>query len=166
MPISSPIRRVGPWPPKWGASSADHLEYLNVEGVAAMARAAVTAVLLPGAYYSLRERQEPPVSRLREEGVAMAVATDANPGSSPITHVGAILNMACVLFGMTPEEALRGVTRVGARVLGLEEDRGTLAVGKRADFSVWSVPDPVWLTYWLGPSPLVGVVKDGAPRPE
>ena len=96
----------------------------------------------------------------------MAVATDANPGSSPITHVGAILNMACVLFGMTPEEALRGVTRVGARVLGLEEDRGTLAVGKRADFSIWSVPDPVWLTYWLGPSPLVGAIKDGAPRPE
>ena len=92
----------------------------------------------------------------------MALATDANPGSAPVTHVGAVLNMACVLFGLTPEEALKGMTRVGAKALGLE-DRGVLRPGMRADLSLWAVTDPVWLTYWIGPSPLVGLVKDGVP---
>ncbi|MGI9626416.1 MAG: imidazolonepropionase [Longimicrobiales bacterium] len=146
-----------------GARSADHLEYLSDEGVDAMAVAGVVAVLLPGAFYSLKERQTPPVTQLRDRGVPMAVATDANPGSSPITNVGAILNMACVLFGLTPEEALMGITTVAAQVLDLANDRGRLAVGMRADFGIWDVPDTVWLTYWVGTSPLVGVVKDGAP---
>ena len=149
-----------------GASSADHLEFLSPAGVEAMAEAGVVAGLLPGAFYSLGQQQRPPVDSLRAAGVPLAVATDANPGSSPLTHLGIAMNMACVLFGLTPEEALIGVTRGAAGALGLEQDRGRLAVGMRADFSLWDVTDPVWLAYWMGSPPLVGRVRDGRPLPD
>lgn len=148
-----------------GARTADHLEYLSAAGVASMSAAGVTAVLLPGAAYTLQSTRKPPVSAMRQAGVAMAVATDANPGSSPITNVGAVLNMACVLFGLTPEEALRGFTAVAARALELECDRGTLAPGMRADMALWNVGDPAELCYWVGRSPLAALIKDGEPVP-
>ena len=146
-----------------GARSADHLEFLPEKGVRAMAEADVCAVLLPGAAYTLGADRRPPVAALRDAGARMAVASDANPGSSPITHFGAILNMACILFGMTPEEALLGATAEAARVLALHEDRGTLEAGKRADFALWRVKDLAELCYWVGSSPLVSLVKDGRP---
>ncbi len=146
-----------------GARSADHLEYLSAKGVEAMASADVCAVLLPGAAYTLGADRRPPVSALRRAGVTMALATDANPGSSPITHVGLVLNLACVQCRMVPEEALLGFTAAAARVLGLEADRGTIEVGKRADFAAWNVDDLSWLCYRVGPSPLRFLVKDGVP---
>ncbi len=146
-----------------GARSADHLEYLSDDGVHAMASAGVCAVLLPGAAYTLGADRSPPVGALRRAGVTMAVATDANPGSSPITNVGMILNLACIRFGLTPEEALLGFTSAAARVLGLEEDRGTLEPGKRADLALWRVESPAQLCYWMGASPLSSLVKDGVP---
>ena len=144
-----------------GARSADHLEYLSRDGVHAMAEADVCAVLLPGAAYTLGADRRPPVDALRRAGVTMALATDANPGSSPITNVGMILNLACILFGLTPEEALLGFTTAAARVLGLERDRGTLTTGARADLAVWQVGDLAELCYWMGASPLKSLVKDG-----
>ncbi len=146
-----------------GARSADHLEYLSGAGVEAMAGAGVCAVLLPGAAYTLGTERSPPVRALRRAGVTVAVATDANPGSSPITNVGMILNLACIRFGLTPEEALLGFTSAAAQVLGLQDDRGTLEPGKRADLALWRVNDPVELCYWMGASPLQSVVKDGIP---
>ena len=146
-----------------GARSADHLEQLSPEGARSMAGAGVAAVLLPGAAHFLGETARPPVGALRRAGVPIAVASDANPGSSPITNVGVILNLACVLFGLTPEEALRGYTEVAARVLGLEADRGTLEPGKRADLAIWDVDDPAELCYWVGGRPLSALVKDGDP---
>lgn len=146
-----------------GARSADHLEYLSAAGVQAMAAAGVCAVLLPGAAYTLGADRAPPVRALRQAGVTMAVATDANPGSSPITNVGMILNLACIRFGLTPEEALLGFTSTAARVLGLENDRGTLEPGKRADLALWRLDHPVELCYWMGTSPLTSMVKDGVP---
>ena len=146
-----------------GARSADHLEYLSREGVRAMAEADVCAVLLPGAAYTLGADRRPPVTALRRAGVTMALATDANPGSSPITNVGIVLNLGCILFGLTPEEALLGFTAAAARVLGLEEDRGSLEPGRRADLALWRVGDPAELCYWLGASPLRSLVKDGVP---
>lgn len=146
-----------------GARSADHLEYLSRVGVEAMAAADVCAVLLPGAAYTLGADRRPPVSTLRRAGVTMALATDANPGSSPITHVGLVLNLACIRFGMTPEEALLGFTAAAGKVLGLQADRGTIEVGKRADFAAWDVDDLSWLCYRVGPSPLKFLVKDGVP---
>jgi imidazolonepropionase len=132
------------------ALSADHLEYLDDAGIAAMAEAGVVAVLLPGAFYFLRETQLPPVDKLRAAGVRMAVASDCNPGTSPMTSPLAALNMACTLFRLTPEEALAGMTREGARALGLLDDVGTLEVGKAADLAVWDVKSPAELCYWLG----------------
>ena len=146
-----------------GAASADHLEHLSLEGVRAMAEAGVCAVLLPGAAYTLREDRAPPVEELRRHGVTMALSSDANPGSSPITHLGIVMNLGCILFGLTPEEALLGFTANAAKVLGLDHDRGALEAGKRADFALWSVADPVELCYWVGPSPLGSLVKDGTP---
>ena len=146
-----------------GARSADHIEYLSQAGVEAMAQAGVTAVLLPGAYYSLRADQPPPVDALRAADVPLALATDANPGSSPITHVGVVMNMACLVFGLTPEEAIRGFTVAASRVLGVEKDRGTVAPGMRADLAIWGVEDLTQLSYWVGESPLVTRVKDGRP---
>ncbi len=145
-----------------GAHSADHLEYLSPDAVPAMASAGTAAVLLPGAAYTLGSPRIPPLSVLREAGVTLALATDANPGSSPITNVGVILNLACILFGLTPEEALRGFTSSAARVLGLQ-DRGTLEPGKRADFAIWGVRDLTELCYWIGLSPLKSLVREGEP---
>jgi imidazolonepropionase len=137
----------------YGALSADHIEYLDREGAGAMAGAGTVAVLLPGAFYTLRETRKPPVALLRETGVAMAIATDCNPGSSPLTSLLLTLNMACTLFRLTPEEALAGVTRVGAQALGLT-DRGTLAEGLRADIAIWDVRHPAELAYRIGFNPL------------
>lgn len=146
-----------------GARSADHVEYLSQESVDAMASAGVCAVLLPGAAYTLGADRRPPVTALRRAGVTMALATDANPGSSPITNIGVILNLGCILFGLTPEEALLGFTSAAATVLGLQDDRGTLQPGQRADFALWDVPDLAELCYWVGRSPLKSLVKDGVP---
>ena len=128
-----------------------------------MAAAGVSAVLLPGAAYTLGAASTPPVDAMRLAGVEMALATDANPGSSPITNVGVILNLACIRFGLTPEEALLGFTAAGARVLGLGGDRGTLEPGKRADLALWDVDDLAELCYRVGASPLMSLVKDGIP---
>ena len=133
--------------------SADHLEHLGEAGIAAMAQAGTVATLLPGAYYALRETHTPPVAALREAGVPIAIATDLNPGTSPLLSLRLAAGMACTLFRLTPEEALRGVTINAARALGLE-DRGTLAVGQRADLVAWHVKQPAELCYWIG-GPLV-----------
>ena len=136
-----------------GALSADHLEYLDAAGVAAMKTAGTVAVILPGAFYTLGETQAPPVAALRAAGVPMAVATDCNPGSSPLLSLPLAMNMACTLFRMTPEEALAGVTRNAARALGLG-DRGRIAPGLRADLAVWDVAHPAELAYRIGFNPL------------
>lgn len=135
---------------RYQALSADHLEYLDDSGIAAMAAAGTVAVLLPGAFYFLRETQAPPIEKLRAAGVKMAVASDCNPGTSPMTSPLAALNMACTLFRLTPEEALAGITREGARALGMQDDAGTLEVGKACDLAVWDVNSPAELCYWLG----------------
>lgn len=129
--------------------SADHLEHLSDSGIRAMAAAGTVAVLLPGAFYALRETKLPPIAGLREQGVAMAVATDCNPGTSPLLSLRLAASMACTLFRLTPEEALRGVTVNAAKALGLA-DRGTLAIGQRADLAVWHVREPAELCYWIG----------------
>src|SRR5262249_19861488 len=121
------------------ALSADHLEYLDDAGINAMAKAGTVAVLLPGAFYFLREKQLPPIEALRKAGVHMAVASDCNPGTSPMTSPLTALNMACTLFRLTPEEALAGITREGARALGLLDEIGTLETGKAADLVIWGV---------------------------
>jgi imidazolonepropionase len=144
-----------------GGLSADHLEYLDEPGVRAMAAAGTVAVLLPGAFYTLRETQAPPVDLLREHGVPMAVATDSNPGSSPVTSLLLMLNMACTLFRLTPEEALAGVTRNAAAALGFSGDRGTLEPGKRADFALWKIERPADLAYAIGANPCAAVVRGG-----
>jgi len=136
-----------------GALSADHLEYLDASGVRAMAQAGTVAVLLPGAFYTLRERHPPPIARLRRRGVAMAVATDCNPGSSPLTSLGLAMNMACTLFRLTPLEALQGTTVHAARALGLT-DRGTIAPGQRADLAVWQARHPAELAWRIGATAL------------
>jgi len=133
-----------------GALSADHLEHADEKGVEAMARAGMVAVLLPGAFYALRETRRPPVDLLRAHGVAMAVATDCNPGTSPILSPTLMMSMACTLFGLTPEEALSGMTVHAARALGLEGEIGTIAVGKAADLCIWRVSRPAELAYWVG----------------
>lgn len=135
---------------RYKALSADHLEYLDDAGIAAMAEAGTAAVLLPGAFYFLREKQLPPIEKLCAAGVPIAVASDCNPGTSPMTSPLAALNMACTLFRLTPEEALAGMTREGARALGLLDDLGTLEVGKAADFAIWEIKHPAELSYWLG----------------
>ena len=137
-----------------GALSADHLEYADEAAVAAMAVAGVAAVLLPGAFLALRETRAPPVEALRRHGVAIAVATDCNPGTSPVTSLLAAMNLGCALWRLTPEEALAGTTRCAAQALGLAADSGTLEVGKRADLAVWDVQTPAELSYWLGRSRL------------
>lgn len=144
-----------------GARSADHLEHASEGGVAAMAEAGTVAVLLPGAYHFLGGGVRPPVDAFRSRGVAMAVATDLNPGSSPLSSLLLATNLACVHFGLTPEEAVVGVTLHGARVLGLEEERGSLEPGKVADLAIWEVGHPRELAYWAGANPCVGVVRGG-----
>ncbi|MEM9597559.1 MAG: imidazolonepropionase [Acidobacteriota bacterium] len=139
-----------------GALSADHLEYLDEEGVRAMAASGTVAVLLPGAYYFLRETRRPPVELLRRHGVPMAVATDLNPGSSPLHSLLATVNLACLLFHLTPEEALSGVTREAAKALGMADEVGTLEVGKRADLALFDVDRPATLVANLGANPCLG----------
>ena len=136
-----------------GALSVDHLEYLGADGIAAIAAAGSVAVILPGAFYTLRETQLPPVAALRQAGVPMAVATDCNPGSSPMTSLTLAMNMACTLFRMTPLEALQGTTTNAARALGLT-DCGVLAAGKRADLCIWNAQHPAELSYRIGATPL------------
>jgi imidazolonepropionase len=145
------------------ALSCDHLEWLSEPGARAMARAGTVAVLLPGAFYFLREQRLPPVALLRAHGVPLAVSTDCNPGSSPCTSLLLMLNMACTLFRLTPEEALAGVTRNAAKALGLA-DRGVLAPGLRADFAVWDVRHPAELAYAFGANPCRAAVVEGEMR--
>ena len=145
---------------EFSALSADHLEYTNEAGVTAMARAGTVAVLLPGAFYALRETQLPPIAAMRTYRVPMAVATDCNPGTSPASSLLLMLNMACTLFRLTPEEALTGVTRHAARALGLT-DRGTLALGQRADVALWDIASPAELSYRIGGNPCHGVIRAG-----
>ncbi|SDM78468.1 imidazolonepropionase [Maricaulis salignorans] len=141
--------------------SADHLEFTNADGIAAMAKAGTVAVILPGAFYGIGETQKPPVAALRAAGVPMAVATDANPGTSPMVSLLTAANMACNLFGLTVEEALAGVTREGARALGLAKDIGTLETGKRADLAIWDVERPAEIIQWIGLRPLHGRILGG-----
>ena len=150
---------------EFGALSADHLEHLGEAGVAAMARAGTVAVLLPGAYYFLRDTQPPPIARFRAHAVPMAIATDCNPGTSPGTHLPLMLNMACTLFRMTPAEALLGITRHAARALGLGATHGSIELGKRADLCLWDVDHPAELAYAIGSSPLRARFKDGIQHP-
>ena len=135
---------------EFGALSADHLEHVDEAGVAAMARAGMVAVLLPGAFYALSETRKPPVDLIRNYRVPMAVATDCNPGTSPVLSPTLMLNMACTLFRLTPEEAIAGMTREGARALGLLDEIGTVTAGKAADLCVWRVSRPAELCYWVG----------------
>ncbi len=146
---------------RFGALSADHLEWVGEDGVAALAAAGTVAVLLPGAFYCLRETRLPPVELLRRHGVAMAVATDCNPGTSPLTSLLLAVNMACTLFRLTPAEALAGVTRAGARALGLAADRGTLELGKRADLALYAISQPAELAYAIAADPCRLVVRGG-----
>lgn len=146
---------------RFGALSADHLEYTSVAGVAAMGKAGTTAVLLPGAFLTLNETQRPPVEDLRRNKVPIAVATDCNPGTSPSCSLRETMALACRLFKLTPEECLAGVTREAALALGLENDRGTLEVGKRADIAVWDIEHPRDLSYWLGIHPLLELFVAG-----
>jgi imidazolonepropionase len=143
------------------ALSADHLEHTSEAGVAALAAAGTVATLLPGAYYFLRDTTAPPVAELRKHGVPIALATDSNPGTSPITSLLLILNMACTLFRLTPEEALAGVTRNAARALGIGAETGTLEAGKLADLVVWDVEHPAELAYNVGNAPALTVYARG-----
>jgi len=146
---------------EFGALSADHLEFTSPSGVAAMAGAGTVAVLLPGAFYFLREKQLPPVDALRKAGVPIAIASDNNPGSSPVTSLLLMLNMAATLFRMTPEEALTGVTRAAASALGLGTSHGTLEMGKAADFAIFQIARPAELAYRIGYNPCAGRVRAG-----
>jgi imidazolonepropionase len=148
---------------RFGALSCDHLEWLSEEGAHAMAQTGSVAVLLPGAFYFLRETRLPPIELLRTHGVPMAVSTDCNPGSSPCTSLLLMLNMACTLFRLTPQEALAGVTRHAARALGLA-DRGVLAPGRRADFVLWDVGRPAELAYAFGRNPCLATFVQGQQR--
>ncbi|MGB1199274.1 MAG: imidazolonepropionase [Thalassotalea sp.] len=139
---------------KYKALSSDHIEFLDEAGVQAMKNVEMTAVLLPGAFYFLRETQLPPIELLREHNVAIAIATDANPGSSPITNIQLMLNMACTLFRLTPAEALAGVTRNGAKALGLADKKGQLGIGFDADIAMWNISQPAELCYQFGVNPL------------
>jgi len=150
---------------EFGALSADHLEHVDEDGVRAMARAGTVAVMLPGAYYFLRDTQAPPIALFRRHGVPMAVATDCNPGTSPGAHLPLMMNMACTLFRMTPAEALLGVTRHAAQALGLSNTRGTVEVGKRADLCLWDVDQPAELAHAIGSSPLRARLQRGVQHP-
>lgn len=148
---------------RYGALSADHVEHTTEAGVRAMAEAGVVAVLLPGAYLMLRETQAPPIALFREHGVKMAVATDCNPGTSPVASMTAAINLACVQFRLTPEEALAGATREAARALGLRADVGRIRKGLEADLAVWDIDRPAELAYWLGKPILHARYLSGAP---
>ena len=143
---------------KYGALSADHLEFLDQTGVEVMAESGTVAVLLPGAFYTLRETQFPPLESLRKAEVPIAIATDCNPGSSPLTSILLCMNMSCTLFRMTPEEALCGVTIVAAKALGISDEVGKIEVGKKAELAVWNVDQPAELAYRIGFNPLQEMV--------
>ncbi|MFV1495783.1 imidazolonepropionase [Phaeobacter sp. JH20_02] len=145
---------------KYGALSVDHVEYATEDDARAMAASGSVAVILPGAFYTIRETQMPPVEHFRTHGVPMALATDCNPGSSPLTSLLLTMNMGCTLFRMTPEEALAGVTRNAARALGLA-DRGEISAGMRADLAVWDVETPGELAYRIGFNPLYSRIYEG-----
>jgi len=144
------------------ALSADHLEFTSEESVIKMAQAGTVAVLLPGAFYFLRETKLPPIELLRKHKVPMAIATDCNPGTSPTTSLLLMLNMACTLFRFTPEEALAGVTKHAAQALGLAQSHGTLEVGKTADLVIWDIEDPAELAYGIGFNPCAAIIKTGS----
>lgn len=144
-----------------GALSCDHIEHLSTQGIAAMRAAGTVAVLLPGAFHTLRDTQRPPIAALRAAGVPMAVATDHNPGTSPCLSLLLMANMACTLFGLTVPEALAGITRHAARALGLQHTHGLLAAGRPADFVLWPVQHAAELPYWLGHKPCCGIVRQG-----
>lgn len=146
---------------QYGALSVDHLEYLSLDGVNAISQSGSVAVLLPGAFYFLQEKQLPPIALLRQYGVPMAIATDCNPGTSPILSLLLIMNMACTLFKLTPEEALVAATLHAARALGLGKSHGSLVVGKIADFAVWNISHPTELSYYIGSNPLQTLIKNG-----
>ncbi len=150
---------------RYKALSADHLEYVEADGIAAMAAAGTVAVLLPGAFYFLRETKLPPVEALRKARVPIALSTDCNPGSSPATSLLLMLNMAATFFRMTPEEALAGVTRHAAQALGMAASHGTIEAGKAADLAIWDIERPAELAYRIGFNPLHRTVKGGVPCP-
>jgi imidazolonepropionase len=145
----------------YNALSSDHVEFLSEAGVKAMSEADMTAVLLPGAFYFLRETKLPPVNLLRKYNVSIAIATDINPGSSPICSLQLMLNMACTFFRLTPTEALAGVTCHGAKALGLASSKGQLKVGYDADIALWDISQPAELCYQYGVNPLVGLIQNG-----
>jgi len=138
----------------YGALSADHLEYLDAEGAAAMAEAGTVAVILPGAFYAINETQKPPIQALRDAGVKIAIATDCNPGTSPLTSLLLTMNMSATLFRLTVDECIAGATREAARALGLLGETGTLEVGKSADLAIWNIHRPAELVYRIGFNPL------------
>ena len=146
---------------RYGALSCDHIEHLSQAGIAAMQAAGTVAVLLPGAYYTLRDTQLPPIAQLRAAGVPMAVATDHNPGTSPTLSVLLMANMACTLFRLTVPEALAGITLHAARALGLQDTHGLIAAGRPANFVLWPFAEPAELAYWLGQKPTCTIVRQG-----
>ena len=146
---------------EFAALSADHLEYTSPQGIEALASAGTVAVLLPGAFLTLGETQSPPVAKLRDQQVPIAIATDCNPGTSPVCSLRTTMALATSLFRLTPEECLAGVTRNAARALGLGEDRGTLEPGKRADIAVWDIGHPQELSYWIGRNELAELIVAG-----
>jgi imidazolonepropionase len=146
---------------RYGALSCDHIEHLSAEGIAAMRQAGTVAVLLPGAYYTLRDTHMPPIAALRAAGVPMAVSTDHNPGTSPVLSLVLMMNMACTLFRLTVPEALAGVTRHAAQALDLQATHGSITVGRPANFVLWPVGDVAELAYWLGQRPACSVVRQG-----
>ena len=149
---------------KLGALSVDHVEYLSEDDCTELAKYSTVATLLPGAYYCLRETQKPPIAALRKNKVPMAVATDSNPGSSPVVSPLLMGNMACNLFGLTPEESLAGMTRNAAQALGLQDRLGTLEPGKQADLAVWNVESPAEIFYGLGLNPCTASFRKGVLR--
>jgi imidazolonepropionase len=146
---------------RYGALSCDHIEHLNAQGIAAMRAAGTVAVLLPGAYYTLRDTHLPPIAELRAAGVPMAVSTDHNPGTSPALSLLLMVNMACTLFRLTVPEALAGVTRHAARALGLQDTHGQIGVGRPANFVLWPLGDVAELAYWVGQRPACRIVREG-----
>lgn len=146
---------------KYGALSADHVEYIGEDGVLAMAEAGTVAVLLPGAFYCLRETKVPPIDLFRQHGVKMAISTDSNPGTSPTLSLRLMLSMACAFFRLTPQEALRGITINAAAALGIDDTHGSLEIGKVADLCVWQIGQPAELAYWIGGNPCRAVMKNG-----
>jgi imidazolonepropionase len=146
---------------RYNALSADHIEYSSEDGIAAMSRAGTVGVLLPGAFFMLREKQVPPVALMRTHGVRMAISTDCNPGTSPALSLLLMMNMACTQFRLTPEETLAGVTKHAAAALGMGDTHGQQKAGYAADLAIWNIGRPAELSYWLGGNPSAGVIQAG-----